>query len=90
MDTDFAPERAVELTEAERRANQLQNAREKQRRWRAAHGGRSFSLHADSAASLLYLKKQWGFGSYRETVEVALLHLAVQTRRGLKRIETEI
>lgn len=67
--------------------HRLTNA-EAQRRWRTKNGGRgiNFYCHPEAAASLLYLKKQWGFRSSQETVEAALRFLAIETRKGLKRL----
>lgn len=68
------------------------NVTEYHRNWmrakRARNGGMqaAFSLDADAAAALLYLKKEWGFPSTKEAVQVALRHLAQQTRDGLERI----
>lgn len=58
---------------------------------RAALGGRQVAcdLGIDGAAALVYLKTQWGFPSTRETVRVALRHLAKLTREGLQRIDLE-
>lgn len=67
--------------------NALTNA-ERQRRWRAKNGGRgiNFYLHPEAAISLLYLQKQWGFKTYQETLEASLRHLAIETRKGLKKL----
>lgn len=74
--------------------NALTNA-ERQRRWRAKNGDRALGgvglyFHIEAAAALLYIKKQWGFKTSQEAVEVAVRHLAVQTRQGLKRIKLDI
>ena len=65
---------------------------ERIRRYRAKNGGRGASIYLDiqGAAAMLYLKKQWGFKSTHETIRVALRHLTIQTRKGLKKIELEI
>ncbi len=65
---------------------------ERMRRWRARHGNRqvNFCLHVETAAALLYLRKQWGFNGTQETVEAALRYLAVQTRKGLTKLELTI
>lgn len=63
---------------------------ERLRKMRAERGGRfagSFCLRPDAAAACLYLQKQWGMTTMAEAVEVALLHLAAQTRMGLEKIE---
>lgn len=69
----------------------LTNA-ERQARWRAKHGSRMIrtDLPADTAAAMLYLRKQWGFKSHRELVNAAIRYLAIQTRKGLQRIDLEI
>lgn len=65
---------------------------EAQRRWRAKHGNKNiiFTAHVEAAAAMLYLKKQWGFKSTQETVEVSMRHLALLTRLGLQRIDLSI
>lgn len=65
----------------------LTNA-EKQRRWRAKNGGRgiNFYCHPNAAASLLYVKKQWGFKTNQEAMEAALRFLAIETRKGLQKL----
>lgn len=59
------------------------------RRRRAANGWTqlAFTLDVAPAACLLYLQKQWGFKSRRETVQVALQYLAKETRLGLKQLK---
>lgn len=65
---------------------------ERQARWRARHNARRIStdLPADSVAAMLYLRKQWGFKSQRELVNAAIRYLAIQTRKGLQRIDLTI
>lgn len=62
---------------------------EHMRRYRARNGGRNLqmTLKVDEAACILYLKQQWGFDSYAETVRVSLLHLTRLTRLGLNKLE---
>lgn len=69
----------------------LTNA-ERQARWRAAHGSRQLkvNLSIETAAAIMYLKKQWGLKSDHEAAVVAIRALAVQTRKGLKKIELTI
>lgn len=73
------------LTPEQRRAY----ARDSMRKWRAKNGWTSLNMDLDiaSAACLLYLQKQWGFETRRETVGVALKYLAKQTRLGLQEIK---
>lgn len=57
-------------------------------RHRAACGFRAIGfVPPEAVASLLYLKKQWGFKTNVQTAAVALLYLAKHTREGLKRID---
>lgn len=72
-------------------SNRLTSA-ERQRRYRAAQGNRflRYTLTIEAAAALLYLRKQWGFKSNYETTMVCLRYLAVQTRKGLQRIDLTI
>lgn len=74
-----------------RNPNAYTNA-EKQARWRARHGSRMIrvDMPIGTAAAFVYLMKQWGFKSHRELVSAAIGHLAVQTRKGLKRIDLKI
>ena len=65
---------------------------ERQQRWRRKNGDRcvgSFCLHIDACAAMLYIKKQWGFESSQEAIEVSMRHLALMTRQGLKRIQLD-
>lgn len=70
----------------------LTNA-ERQRRWRGKQGSRAitatFYTHTEATAALLYLRKQWGFTSHQETIEVALRRLALETRNGLQRLDLD-
>ena len=72
-------------TAEERRAKM----RDYKRRQRAAHAWMSLQLDLDidAAACLLYTMKAWGFKSRREAVQIALMHLARQTRLGLPKIQ---
>jgi hypothetical protein len=47
-------------------------------------------LHPPAAAAAVYLCKQWGFESLTEATNVALLHLCVQTRKGLAKLELTV
>lgn len=74
-----------------RNTEALTNA-ERQARWKAKHGYRMVraELTIEAAAALLYLRQQWGFKSHRELVNVAIRFLAIETRKGLKRLELTI
>lgn len=76
--------RDVRTTDKER-----EKMRNQMRKRRARNGWTALQvdLDIDAAACLLYLQKQWGFPSRRATVQVALQHLAKQTRLGLKAIK---
>ncbi len=78
---------APPVTEEERLARQRE--RKRISRSKAAEGGRqaAFNLSLEAAAALVYLRTNWGFGSTKEAVEVALRHLAAETRQGLTRIQ---
>ena len=61
---------------------------QKSARRRAAVGWRGVGLiPPEAVAAMLYLRKQWGFGTNIQTVSVALLYLAQQTRQGLDKID---
>lgn len=74
-----------------RNPNAYTNA-EKQARWRARHGSRMIrtDMPAETAAAFLYLMKQWGFKNKRELVNASIRYLAIQTRKGLQRIDLTI
>lgn len=65
---------------------------ERQARYKARHGHRMVraELTVEAAAAMLYLRKQWGFKSHRELVNAAIRFLAIETRKGLKRLELTI
>jgi hypothetical protein len=65
---------------------------ERVRKYRSREGGRSvsFYMHAEAAASLLYLKKQWQIEKTQEVVEAALRYLAKHTRMGLEKLELDV
>lgn len=77
--------RNVHMTDEERR----ERARLMRQASRAAAGGRQHSgeLSIEAAASLQYLKTQWGFKSTTEAVNVALRYMATETRKGLQKID---
>jgi hypothetical protein len=45
---------------------------------------------AETTAALMYLQKEWGFGSVRETVEAALGFTMVATKLGLRKLDTNV
>lgn len=61
---------------------------ERQRKYRAVLGGRTINtaLAPEIAASLLYLRREWGMESDREAVEAAVRFLTLCTRQGLTRL----
>lgn len=65
---------------------------EKQARWRARHGSRMIrtDMSVDVAAAAIYLRKEWGFKTNREMVNAAIRFLAIQTRKGLEKLEVAI
>jgi hypothetical protein len=65
---------------------------ERLRKHRAKIGGRSlnFYVEPDAAASMLYIMKQWGMGTYKEAVQASLRYLAKETRLGLTKLELDI
>lgn len=65
---------------------------ERQRKYRASKSGRTIntSLTPEIAASLIYLRKEWGMRSDREAVEAAVRFLTICTRQGLTRLPQTI
>lgn len=65
---------------------------ERQRKYRASMGGRTINaaLPPDVAAALIYLRKEWGMKTDRETIEAAVRFLAVCTRKGLTKLPQSI
>jgi len=61
---------------------------ERQEKYRRKQGFRQFSatVGPDIAASLIYLRKEWGMKSDRETVEAAVRFLTLCTRQGLTKL----
>jgi hypothetical protein len=70
-----------------RKPNAMTEA-ERQRKYRRKQGGRliNATLAPDVAASLIYLRREWGMESDRETVEAAVRFLTLCTRQGLQRL----
>lgn len=75
--------------DAEKRREMNRESRRQARADRAANGGMqaAFNISLEAAAAIKYLGVQWGFDTTKETMEVAVMYLAAQTRRGLKKIE---
>lgn len=71
--------------------NAMTNA-ERQAKFRRNRGSRqmSFAMNPDTAASVLYLKKEWGMTSNQEVAEAAIRFLALCTRQGLTRLPQTI
>lgn len=65
---------------------------ERQRRWRAAKGGRSinWTTSPEVAASVIYLKKEWGMKTDTEVIEAAVRFLNLCTRQGLTRLPQSV
>jgi hypothetical protein len=70
------------------RKPQAMTGAERQRKYRAANGGRTIntSLAPEIAASLIYLRREWGMETDREAVEAAVRFLTICTRQGLTRL----
>lgn len=65
---------------------------ERQRKYRAVNGGRTINaqLSPDIAASLIYLRREWGMTTDREAVEAAVRFLTICTRQGLTKLPQAI
>ena len=65
---------------------------ERQRKYRRKVGGRTINtaLSPEIAASLIYLRKEWGMRTDLETVEAAVRFLTLCTRQGLTRLPQAI
>jgi hypothetical protein len=65
---------------------------ERQRKWRRKNGGRgvNFYMSPEIAASVLYLRGQWGMETTQEVVDAALRFLTICTRQGLQRLPQSI
>lgn len=65
---------------------------ERQRKWRRKNGGRgvNFYMSPEIAASVLYLRNQWGMETTQEVVDAALRFLTICTRQGLTRLPQSI
>jgi hypothetical protein len=53
-------------------------------------GYKTLTVSPVPAIALAYLKKQWGFTSYTEATDAAILHLAIQTRKGLAKLDLTV
>lgn len=74
------------------RKPQAMTGAERQRKYRRKEGGRTINtaLSPEIAASLIYLRREWGMESDRETVEAAVRFLTLCTRQGLQRLPQAI
>lgn len=65
---------------------------ERQRKWRRKNGGRgvNFYMSPEVAASVLYLRGQWGMETTQELIEASLRFLTICTRQGLTRLPQTI
>jgi hypothetical protein len=65
---------------------------ERQRKWRLKNGGRGvgYYMSPEVAASVLYLRTQWGMESTQEVINAALRFLTICTRQGLQRLPQSI
>ena len=83
--TDYG--KYASMTPEERRAREAS----KRRATRARAGARqiSFTMSIEAAAAVQYLQTQWGFGSRVEALEVALRFMAIETRKGLSKIQLD-
>jgi hypothetical protein len=74
-----------------RNPNAMTNA-ERQAKFRRARGSRQLTsqLDAATAASVLYLRKEWGMTSNHEVAVAAIRFLALCTRQGLTRLPQSI
>ena len=70
------------------RKEEAMTGAERQRKYRAAQGGRTINtnLSPDIAASIIYLKNEWGMTTDREAMEAAVRFLTLCTRQGLTRL----
>lgn len=61
---------------------------ERQQKYRRTRGNRQvqIELTADIAASMLYLRKEWGMTSSREVIKASIRFLTLCTRQGLQRL----
>ena len=65
---------------------------ERQQKYRRTRGMRQLQLDmgAELAASILYIRNEWGMDSNKEAVEAAVRFLALCTRQGLQRLPQTI
>jgi hypothetical protein len=73
---------------------ELTNERQSERdlKYVRANGSRVVTLRADAetAAALIYLRREWGFESATETVDAAIRFTMVATKLGLQRLDTRV
>jgi hypothetical protein len=70
--------------------NERKNTKEREKI--RANGSRWISHRVDveTQAALLYLQKEWGFTSTRETVEAALGFTMVATKLGMRKLDKNV
>lgn len=73
---------------------EIMNERQSERDLKSAraNGSRVVSLraNAETAAALIYLRREWGFESATETVDAAIRFTMVATKLGLQRLDTRV
>ena len=73
---------------------ELTNERQSERdlKYARANGSRVVTLraNAETAAALIYLRREWGFESATETVDAAIRFTMVATKLGLQRLDTRV
>lgn len=88
-DTDgVSPQALTKKLGFRSRKPQAMTGAERQRKYRRKEGGRTINtaLSPEIAASLIYLRREWGMESDREAVEAAVRFLTLCTRQGLQRL----
>lgn len=86
------PQALTQLKGFRSRKPQAMTGAERQRKYRRKEGGRTINttLSPEVAASLIYLRREWGMETDRETVEAAVRFLTLCTRQGLTRLPQAI
>jgi hypothetical protein len=92
MTPDIGPKALTKKTGFRSRKKDAMTIAERQRKYRRKQGGRNINARLDPAvaACLIYLRKEWGMKTDRETVEAAVRFLTLCTRQGLTRLPQSI
>jgi hypothetical protein len=92
MTQDLGPDALTKKKGFRSRKPDAMTLAERQRKYRRKQGGRNINARLDPAiaACLIYLRKEWGMKSDRETVEAAVRFLTLCTRQGLTRLPQSI